>query len=218
MYQSYPTGGGPEQVQTGPPEPQSVANAVKLMYAGAVISAIEIVVSLTTIGSVKSAIKKAYPHYTPTQVHDLEVSGIALVVVTGLIGVALWFVMARLNRQAATGLASWLRCYSASTPSNWCHSSHARTRYSACSSRSCYGLSVSARSCCSGAANRRPTSSRDSRDSRVSRGSPDSRASCPPVPLPGRTARSGVPALQQQGGEHKQHQRPQAKDAEALPS
>ncbi len=98
MYQSYPTGGGPEQVQTGPPEPQSVANAVKLMYAGAVISAIEIVVSLTTIGSVKSAIKKAYPHYTPTQVHDLEVSGIALVVVTGLIGVALWFVMARLNR------------------------------------------------------------------------------------------------------------------------
>jgi hypothetical protein len=97
MYQPYPAGGGADQLQGRPPVPQSVANAVKLMYAGAVISAIEVIISLTTIGSVKSAIIKTYPHYSAAKVHDLEVAGIAGVVVSGLIGIALWLVVARLN-------------------------------------------------------------------------------------------------------------------------
>jgi len=97
MYQPYPDGGGADQLQGGLPMPQSVANAVKLMYAGAVISAIEVIISLTTIGSLKSAIVKAYPHYSAAKVHDLEVAGIAEIVVSGLIGIALWLVVARLN-------------------------------------------------------------------------------------------------------------------------
>jgi hypothetical protein len=97
MYQPYPAGGGADQLPGRPPMPQSVVNAVKLMYAGAVISAIEVVITLTTIGSLKSAIVKAYPHYSAAKVHDLEVAGIAGIVVSGLIGIALWLVVARLN-------------------------------------------------------------------------------------------------------------------------
>jgi hypothetical protein len=105
MYQPYPTAGGPEPTQERPPLPQSVANAVKLMYAGAALSVIEIIISLATIHAVKRAIERAFPHYTTTRVHNLEVFDIALVVISGLIGVALWLLMARLN---ASG-RSWAR-------------------------------------------------------------------------------------------------------------
>lgn len=98
MYQPYPRGSGQGPVGDQPPVPQSVLNAVKLMYAGAVVSAIEIVISFTTIGGLKSTIEKAYPKYTPAQVHSLEVTSIAGLVISGLIGVGLWILMARLNQ------------------------------------------------------------------------------------------------------------------------
>ena len=97
MHQPYPAGGDSDQLPGPPPVPQSVANAVKLMYAGAVISAVEVIISLTTVGSLQSAIVKAYPHYSATKVHDLEVAGIAEIVVSGLIGIGLWLLVARLN-------------------------------------------------------------------------------------------------------------------------
>jgi hypothetical protein len=97
MYQPYPTGG---QAPVAPPEapaPQPVLNAVKLMYAGAALSAIEIIIGLTTIGSLKSAIRSAYPNYTDNQVHTAEVAGIAIAVVIGLIAIGLWLWMAWAN-------------------------------------------------------------------------------------------------------------------------
>lgn len=97
MNQPYPKGGGQGPVGDRPPTPQSVLNAVKFMYAGAAVSAIEIVISLTTIGGLKSAIEKAYPKYTPTQVHSVQVASIAGLVISGLLGVGLWILMARLN-------------------------------------------------------------------------------------------------------------------------
>jgi hypothetical protein len=97
MYQPYPTRGGQEPMRDRPPAPPSVLNAVKLMYAGAVVSAIEIIISLTTIGSLKSAIEKAYPHDTAAYVHTLEVEGVAGLVISGLLGVGLWILMARMN-------------------------------------------------------------------------------------------------------------------------
>jgi len=96
--QAYPRGAGQGPVGERPPVPQSVLNAVKFMYAGAAVSAIEIVISLTTIGGLKSAIEKAYPKYTGTQVHSTEVASIAGLVISGLIGVGLWILMARLNQ------------------------------------------------------------------------------------------------------------------------
>jgi hypothetical protein len=97
MYQPYPTGG---QAPVAPPEapaPQPVLNAVKLMYAGAALSAIEIIIGLTTIGSLRSAIRSAYPNYTDSQVHTAEVAGIAIAVVIGLIAIGLWLWMAWAN-------------------------------------------------------------------------------------------------------------------------
>jgi hypothetical protein len=97
MYQPYPTGGGQEPGRERPSAPQSVVNAVRLMYAGAAVSVIEIIVSLTSVGAVKKAIKTNYPHYTASQVHAVEVSAVAIALVFSLIGVGLWILMARVN-------------------------------------------------------------------------------------------------------------------------
>jgi len=95
MYQSYPTSGQSQEPQSRPPVPNSVQTAVKLMYAGAALSFIELVVGLATIGSVRRAIQKAYPHYTSTQVHRLEVADIVVAIVVGVIAIGLWLWMAR---------------------------------------------------------------------------------------------------------------------------
>lgn len=96
MYQPYPSSGQAPSPQR-PPMPNSVQTAVRLMYVGAALSIIEFIVGLATIGSVKTAIKKAYPHYTATQVHSLEVASIVIGVLVGLISVGLWLWMARAN-------------------------------------------------------------------------------------------------------------------------
>lgn len=94
-YEPYPTAAQPVQPpQRGEP-PAAVRNAVKFMYAGAVLSAIEMIIGLATVGSIKSAIQKAYPNDTPSQVHSLEVSSIVLAVVVGLISIGLWVWMAK---------------------------------------------------------------------------------------------------------------------------
>jgi hypothetical protein len=105
MYRAYPKGGGQGSAGDQPPVPQSVLNAVKFMYAGAAVSAIEIIISLTTVGGLKSAIEKAYPKYTPSQVHATEMASITGLVISGLIGVGLWILMARLNQSGR----SWAR-------------------------------------------------------------------------------------------------------------
>lgn len=97
MSQPSPARGGQGPVTDRPPAPQSVLTAVKLMYAGAAFSALEIIISFTTIGGLKSAIKQAYPHYSAAQVHTLEIEGVAGLVISGLLGVGLWILMARLN-------------------------------------------------------------------------------------------------------------------------
>jgi hypothetical protein len=94
--QPYPTSGQePEPVR--PPMPNSVNTAVKLMYAGAALSLIELIVSLATVGSLKTAITNKYPHYTSSQVHSAEVVIIAGVVIEAIIAIGLWLWMARAN-------------------------------------------------------------------------------------------------------------------------
>ena len=97
MYQPYPTGGqGPVTPPQGP-APQPVTMAVRLMYAGAALSALEIIIGLTTIGSLKSAIRSRYPHYSLSQIHAAELATVAVIVVIGAIGVGLWLWMAWAN-------------------------------------------------------------------------------------------------------------------------
>ena len=106
-YQPYPSSGKPVD-QERPPAPPSIQNAVKLMYAGDAISAISLVISLATIGGTKDAIRKARTSLTATQVNQLNTFIIALAVVSGVIGVALWLWMARANGQGK----NWARILS----------------------------------------------------------------------------------------------------------
>jgi hypothetical protein len=106
-YQPYPSTGAPVEPDRGP-APQSVLNAVKLMYVGAAVSTVSLVISLASIGGTKDAIRKAKPSLTATQVNQLNTFIIALAVVSGVIGVALWLWMARANGQGK----SWARVLS----------------------------------------------------------------------------------------------------------
>jgi hypothetical protein len=96
MYQPYPTSGqpqGPERMQP----PGSVLNAVRLMYGGAGLSALGIVITLVTIGSLKSAIETRDPNFTTTQLHAAEAVAVGGVIVGGLIAIGLWLWMAWAN-------------------------------------------------------------------------------------------------------------------------
>lgn len=108
-YQAYPTGGGSNQMAERPPAPPSIQNAVKLMYVGAALSAVSLIVGLLTISSLKSAIQKANrtaaKPLTTSQLHTAEAVGIASIVILGLLGVGLWLWMARANGSGK----SWAR-------------------------------------------------------------------------------------------------------------
>jgi hypothetical protein len=104
MYQPYPSSGQvPEPVRQEPPS--SVLTAVKLMYTGAVVSAISLVVGLATISSLRSTLRKAYPTYTSSQLHTAQVASVAAIVIFGLIGIGLWLWMAYANKRGA----NWAR-------------------------------------------------------------------------------------------------------------
>jgi hypothetical protein len=104
MYQPYPGAGQmPESVRPEPPA--SVQTAVKLMYAGAVVSALSLVVGLATIGSLRTALRNAYPKFTSSQLHTVEVTTVVFIVIFGLIGVGLWIWMAMANKRGG----NWAR-------------------------------------------------------------------------------------------------------------
>ena len=100
MYENYPStaGGGqvPEPAQR-PAPPASVQTAVRLMYAGAVISAISFILGLATLGSLKRTLEKQHPDYTSAHINTLVDSSIVVIVIVGIIGVGLWLWMARMN-------------------------------------------------------------------------------------------------------------------------
>src|SRR5216683_4855027 len=97
MYQPYPSGGQvPEPQRPEPPSP--VLTAVKLMYAGAVLSAIIVVVTLLTVGSVRTAIHNAYPHYSSTRVHSAAMGLVVIEVIIWVVTMGLWLWMAVKNR------------------------------------------------------------------------------------------------------------------------
>jgi hypothetical protein len=107
MVQPYPSGGNVVE-QERPPAPSTVLNAVKLMYTGAAVSTVSLVISLVSIGGTKSAIRKARPNLSVSQVNQLNTFIISLAVVSGLVGIALWLWMARANGQGR----NWARILS----------------------------------------------------------------------------------------------------------
>lgn len=97
-YKPYPTSGFDQLPQQRPPAPPSIRTAMKLMYAGAVLSAVSFVVGLATVGSLRqSIINASTKKLTATQLHTAEVIGVATIVILGLIGIGLWLWMAWAN-------------------------------------------------------------------------------------------------------------------------
>jgi hypothetical protein len=104
MYQPYPSAGqGPGPVRPGPPP--SVVMAVRLMYGGAVLSGVSLVVGLATVGSLRTALHKSDPSLTAKQLHDLQTVVVVGSVAIGVISIALWVWMALTNQAGK----SWAR-------------------------------------------------------------------------------------------------------------
>lgn len=101
-YQPYPSSGKPVEPDRGEPPP-SVQKAVKLMYAGAAVSTVSLIVSviipLSNIASSKAALKRDHPSLTASQVNQAFNLGIAVAVISGAVGAVLWLWMARANGQ-----------------------------------------------------------------------------------------------------------------------
>lgn len=97
MYQRYPASSEPPLEPVRPEPPGSVRTAVKFMYAGAALSTIWLIIGLASANSVKTAIEKAYPHYTAAHVHSLEVASVVTGALIEAIAIGLWIWMARAN-------------------------------------------------------------------------------------------------------------------------
>src|SRR5215469_3577208 len=111
-YQPYPTSGGSNQpypaggdsnLAERPPQPQSLRIAVILMYVGAALSAVSLIISLALSGRIKSAVGtaarkvKTTKPLTATQIHSLENFYLVLIIVILLIAIGLWLWMAWAN-------------------------------------------------------------------------------------------------------------------------
>jgi hypothetical protein len=97
MYQSYPSGAQMPEQPPRPAAPPPVLMAVKLMYVGAVLSAVAAIFTAATAGGLRTAILKGHPLYTTAQVHKAETSIVISAIVGGLLAVGLWIWMARMN-------------------------------------------------------------------------------------------------------------------------
>jgi FtsH-binding integral membrane protein len=101
-YQAYPSSAKPVEPERGQPPP-SVLKAVKLMYAGAAVSTVSLIVSvilpLSNIAASKAALKKARPSLTASQVNQAFNLSIGIAILSGAVGAVLWLWMARANSQ-----------------------------------------------------------------------------------------------------------------------
>ncbi len=102
MYQPYPSSGQPTE-PLRPAAPAPVLTAVKLMYAGAAVSAVSLIILLAFIGSLaftgglRVAIRRTHPSFTAAQVSHLYTFIITVGIVFGVAVIALWLWMARAN-------------------------------------------------------------------------------------------------------------------------
>lgn len=87
------------RASAAPTPPAAMLNAVKLMYAGAVLNAIYLIVNLTGISSLKTALREANPKWTSAHVSQAATSDTVYSIVITLVGIGLWLLMAWANKQ-----------------------------------------------------------------------------------------------------------------------
>jgi hypothetical protein len=92
------------QFERGRP-PRKVLSAVRLMYAGAALEVVVLIIALVSRSSLKSVILKANPHDTAAQLHFGENFLDGILVVGALIAVGAWLWMAWANGSGR----SWAR-------------------------------------------------------------------------------------------------------------
>jgi len=109
-YQPYPTGGGGAN-QAGMaergPQPSTLRNAVRLIWAGGALSLIGVIITLSFSSRIKTAVinaanksnRTATHKLTAAQIHSLGNATVLLLAVFGVIGVLLWVWMAWANNR-----------------------------------------------------------------------------------------------------------------------
>jgi len=99
MYQPYPSSGQSAE-PLRPAAPAPVRTAVKLMYAGAAVSTVPLIIALAYAGDIKAYHLRWNGHsLTAAQLSQWRPLIIAVAIVTGLVVPALWLWMARANGQ-----------------------------------------------------------------------------------------------------------------------
>jgi hypothetical protein len=93
MSQPYPSSAQPAR-PLRPAAPASVRTAVTLMYAGAAVSTVTLIIALALIPPIKAALRTAHPGLTAAQASDVNTL-ITLAMVAGLAVIAAWLWMAR---------------------------------------------------------------------------------------------------------------------------
>jgi hypothetical protein len=96
VHEPYPDQRSAPELERRQP-PATVRSAVKLMFAGAGLEVVALLVALATADSLKSAIFKANPNYTALQAHNVEVARTGVLVFGALITIGLWLWMAWAN-------------------------------------------------------------------------------------------------------------------------
>jgi hypothetical protein len=93
-----PTVAADAATQVRPDPPRTVVIATRLMYAGAALTAIGLVLSVIAIATGAGSLRASHPHATAAQLHATQNFLITIAVVSGLIEIGAWIFMARMNR------------------------------------------------------------------------------------------------------------------------
>jgi hypothetical protein len=89
-----------------PPEPsvpRQVRTAVKAMYAGAAVSIIGVIIEIASIGATKAAIARRSHNLTASQLNASDRALIIGFVISGLVTVAAWILIARACQKGSNG-------------------------------------------------------------------------------------------------------------------
>lgn len=108
MYEPYPAS-EPAQEPTRIERPRSVLRAVRVMYAGAVLEVLALVVALLTRSRLRFAILTRHPAYSAAHLHSAEVVRTFPRALGAVIAIGLWLWMAWANGKGH----NWARVLSA---------------------------------------------------------------------------------------------------------
>jgi uncharacterized BrkB/YihY/UPF0761 family membrane protein len=75
------------------------------MYAGAVLTAVGLVISVIAVAADSNSLRASHPHATAAQLHATQNFLITIAVVSGIVEIGAWLFMARANR----GGLKWAR-------------------------------------------------------------------------------------------------------------